>query len=106
MAWPDIADRAIKATRDVFGLAVTYTPTSTGVGVSIVAPFDEAAQVVEMSGDIPVSATRPMLGVRLADLALMPVRGDRFTVDGTSYEVTDVRRDGQGAASVYAVRTR
>jgi hypothetical protein len=104
--WATLADRAIKGTRAAFGAAVSYTPASTGVAESITAPFDAQYQRVEMQGELPVTATRPMLGLRLADLLARPAQGDRFVVGGLTYEVTDIQDDGHGAAAVFAVEVR
>lgn len=103
MGWP-LADRAHVATRDTFGEAVTHTPAS-GPVQSVRAIFDADHQEVVLDAqDVPVTAQRPMLTVRLADLTTAPRQGDGFTVGGVAYEATEVALDGQGAAAVYVVR--
>jgi len=99
MAWSDIADAALTATRDVFGEAVTYTPSG-GSGESITAIFEEAYEEVVLQGDVAVSATGPMCSVRIADLSQSPVAGDTITRSSVVYTVEDVRVDGGGGADL------
>ena len=71
MTWATLADLASKATRNTFGVSVSYTPTSTGIAESIVAPFEAAFAVqdgVDADGQ-PIISVRPVLDVRLAEPA-------------------------------------
>jgi hypothetical protein len=105
MAWANLADLAIKATRHVFGVPIVYTPALTGLPSAITAPFDEAAKRVVQQGDTWIEATCPLLTVRLADLPVMPAQHDAVTVAGHAYEVSSVEPDGQGCAKLYLLRT-
>lgn len=82
-----------------FGQAVTYTPIA-GDPASIVAVFDAAYQVVLPGGEAEVDAAGPVLGVRLADLAGAPARGDAVTIGASAYTVRSVHPDGQGGAKL------
>ncbi len=99
MAWDDLADLANVATRDHFGTPVTYTPRSTGQPQEIEAPFDRPFAQYDAEGQ-PVMATRPVLHVRLADLASPPKRGDRVVVKGENFRVKTVEPDGHGGADL------
>lgn len=103
MAWDDMADVVNVAVRNTFGQAVTYTPQSTGVPESIVAPFDNAYDDVQIEGGTTQVATRPVLELRLADLSVAPAADDAVTVDGVDYEVTEVRLGGNGDAKAFLV---
>lgn len=80
-----------------FGRPVIYTPASTGIDESIPGVFDAAHQVVDLATG-EQSDLGPTLGIRLADLSVAPKQDDRLVVDGTTYQVNDVRPDGQGGA--------
>ena len=84
--------------------AVEYTPTATSVAEEIRGVFDVAKKViVEDGSSAPTTSTRPSLWIRLEDLTVAPVQGDRFVPeDGATYEVTDVQRDGIGGADLFA----
>lgn len=102
--WQRISDLAHKATRRTFGRPVTYTHRSApDAPVTITAIFDAAHQVVTWEDGQPVSATRPMLDVRLADLASAPKKGDGVVIDGVSYEVSDVQPGGHGSSKLMLV---
>jgi hypothetical protein len=93
MPW-DLAAAANRAVRQTFG------ETATVAGTSCRAVFDQAHQLVELSGDVPVTTTRPVLDVVLADLPAVPTIGAAVIVDGTTYEIRDVQPDGQGMAKL------
>jgi hypothetical protein len=101
--WTAVRDLPIVAARDHFGQATVYTPALTGVPASIEAPFDAAYEEVIVEDGVPITAQRPMLDLRLADLAARPLAGDTYTVAGQTYEVTDVQYDGHGSAKCYGV---
>ena len=97
--WADYADLSIKATRDTFGVAVTYTPQGLPAE-SITAVYDAAHAAVELQAGVAVSSQRPVLDVRLADLTVAPRIGDTLTVASIAYEVTDVQLTGNGSAKL------
>lgn len=104
--WDRLADFASRATRNAFGVPVTYRPQG-GAAVPIVAPFKAAGDVIELQAGVPVSATRPILTVRLADLPAPPRQEDRFTLaDGRTFEVSGVEPDGEGNADLIALEVR
>lgn len=100
MAWSDYADLANKGTRDLFGVAVTYTPQGQAAQ-SITAIFDKAHEAVEVRAGVPVTTTRPMLDVRLADIAVAPRIGDTAVVDSTTYRVMEYQPTGNGCANLW-----
>lgn len=73
-----------------FGREVTYLPLAGG-SVVIRAIFEPGREAEESSPGVYGA-----LFVRLADLAVAPVRGDRVSIDGVSYTVFDIEADGAG----------
>lgn len=101
MSWADLADVVNVAARDVFGEAVTYTPSG-GAALALATPFDAAYEEVVVEDGVPVATTNPVLSVRLADLPTAPRKGDTFTVRGKGYKVKVVKPDGHGWARLTA----
>lgn len=107
MSWLDKADGVLAAAMDAdaFGEPVGYTPSVSAPGAAaldIMGVFSAAHEIVDMTGDAPVSATAPALGIRLADLGgIVPEQGDRpVTVRGKSYKVYDTQPDGQAGMTL------
>ena len=99
MAWSDLADAAIVATRDVFGDTIAYERG--GVSTDIVAPFDAKGGVITLSDGTRLEVASPLLGPRLADLPDgKAMQGDVWTVGGRRYRVAEVVPDGHGAAQL------
>ena len=101
-----LADLPEVATRDTFGAGhvVTYAPPG-GSATALDPPpvFDSAYEVVDLVGDVPVSATAPVVDVRTADLpgGVEAVQGGVFVIDGVSYEVVDKQHSGQRLSIKY-----
>lgn len=112
MTWIDtgtpengLADLAIRAVRDTFGEAVSYTPASTGVPESIVAPFDDLPVDLTLQGlSVEDSASGPKLDVRVADLSVAPARGDTCTIRGVDFEVVEAEPSSRGCCKLYLHR--
>jgi hypothetical protein len=97
--WATFADSILKQTTATFGQDVTYTP-AVGSPVTIQGIFDHAYQDVQLQHGPGVSSVRPVLGIRLADLAARPAKGDTATIGATIYRVIDIEEDGQGGATL------
>lgn len=100
MNWP-LADDALTATRDAFGVAVVYQPQS-GPAEPITAIFDEFAQPVASGGMLEVVTATPLLSVRLDDLTATPAPGDTFVAEGRTWSVRSAEPDGLGGVDMYA----
>jgi hypothetical protein len=96
------------ACRDTFGRPIRYwraphdpdtTPAQDVIGI-----FEAAHQEVVIDAGVPVSAVRPILDVRLADLGFAPEQGDRIEAKGTRYQVVDLQPDGAGSVRCYLHR--
>lgn len=53
---------------------------------------------IAVEGEGILSGQNRVLGVRLSEFAVVPVPGDRVTVQGNPYLIDDVDEDGQGGA--------
>ena len=87
----------------------TYTPQLSGVPFAIDGVFDNPYKGLAIDPDgLPVIATRePCIGVRLAQFAVPPVKGDRILIPSVSqaYLVSDVHPDGKGWAKLMLTKT-
>jgi len=90
----DIA-RLDAALMDVFGEAVSYTPSG-GSPVSIVAMFQEASEEITFN-ELDVEINGPTLCVLLEDIA-DPTTADLVTARGVDHRVKNIIRD-EGAFS-------
>ena len=77
----------------------TYRPLAGGAFV-IDAVFEDAyAQLVlDGAGDPAIAASDPVIGVRRAQFAALPVKGDKVDIPrvGKTFMVVDVQPDSQG----------
>lgn len=87
-----------------FGRTVVYTPT---ISQPEADPFEvrgvydrESTHVDGLADRAPVNIDEITLGVRLADFAVPPARGDSVNVDSVLHKVEDVMVDGQGGADL------
>ena len=94
----------------VFGEDVqpTYTP-QTGSPFPIDGVFDNPYKGLVIQDDgLPVVATRePLLGVRLAQFASPPIKGDQVHIASVNqtYRVSDVHPDGKGWAKLLLTKS-
>jgi hypothetical protein len=70
----------------------------------IVAVFDDGAKELTFHANgEQVSDNRPLLGIRLSDLTkagITPNQGDKVTISGVDFQVSDINPDGLGAAKL------
>jgi len=101
------ADLLLAAAAEHLGEDALFAPLKSAPGgdaFAVRGPFDEAAEIVELGSEAPVSSTTPTLDIRLADFAATPEQGDRVTVLGRLYEIWDTRPDGQGGMKLLLKR--
>lgn len=85
----------------VFAEPATYAP-AVGQPFPIAGVFDEAYHGVSLAGGTDVPSAMPVIGVRLAQFAAPPKRGDRLTITRTGelFVVKEVEPDGRGQAKL------
>lgn len=78
-----------------FGEDVAYTPAG-GAPITLRAVFDEDHVAVDPDTGAAVTTASPTLGLRLADLAAVPARGDTVVVRSRTFKIVDWQPDSEG----------
>lgn len=94
MSFKTLTDSLVGLCRDVFGEAVTYTPSGDSA-VVIQGVFDNA--YVDVEG---VVSLKPILRIVLSDLVSLPAKGDQVTISTIEYRVMESRLDGHGGTTL------
>lgn len=77
----------------VFGEDVTYEPKRGG-SYDIRGIFDNQFEQVDPDTEVVISSNSPTLGVKLADLPDVPVKGDMVIIRNKRFRVIDSQEDG------------
>jgi|GEM_PF-4019569 len=95
--WQDLLNNMTAQVRDTFGQSVTYTRKKTGEVFEILAVFDIGYNLSEAGGTMGANIPVKELDIRLSDIGHQrPQQGDKVLIDGTSYQVTDVKQSTSG----------
>jgi len=95
-AWGDLLDTMTASLRDTFGQSVTYTRKD-GTIYEITAIFDIAYSASEAGDHLPANIPIKELDIRLDDISgKPPSQGDEVLIDGTSYQVKDIKQSTSG----------
>lgn len=99
--WESVVDRAAAAAERVFGEVApcTYTPT-VGAPYAVPLVFEAMTERIDPDTGAVVLSHQPEIGVRLSQMATVPVQGDRVTIRGAVYKVVEPVFDGQGTATL------
>lgn len=95
--WHTLREQAHTDALAVFGQDVTYTPQG-GQSETVKGVFYDESTHVDETGRAGVQSVQPHVDVQLSVLSESPEVDDEVTVDGSTYTVMEVRRDGQGGA--------
>ena len=115
--WSDAVSDLQSACQDTFGIPVSYIPSIekrpclAGAAIKITGIFDESRETVNLmagggGGGMEAVIPRPVVELRLTDLGIDPLEGDEVVVDGVTYRIMDVQRDGHGSAALLLNRDR
>lgn len=108
----DFGATVLTSTLAVFGHDYPYyPPDSEEVAATVTGDFERAAQVTDLSGEVPITSYAPVITVALAEATtgpevkkfpagLEPLQGGRFLIDGQLYAVYDRQDDGIGGAKL------
>jgi len=99
MAWWDLEDAALKIEIATFGEPATvYFSGAPPAGLAVVGVFDAPTVAADLGLTRDLSDQAPWIGFRVADLpgGALPRLGDRLTVRGADWEVSDLASDGGG----------
>ena len=95
-----LADKAFKPIRKTFNTPTEWLPKSGG-RFNILCIFDDNTVLVDPDTEQPISSNLFTLGIRFADVAEYPVKGDKARVNGKLYRVIEVKEDGvEGVSGV------
>jgi hypothetical protein len=86
-----------------FGGDWTYTPLKSDPGIMAFVfrgIFEAKHEMIEVIDGAQHSTQCPVVAVRLADLPIVPAKGDELTIEGRDYRIWDVQPDGQGKADL------
>lgn len=100
--WDKLADGVMAAALNTFSLTATYQP-SAGQSFSIRGIFNERFLEVDQNG-LQVLSDQPNLGVRDADFQTPPKQDDTVVIEGTTYKVNDVQKDGEAGTVLLLYR--
>lgn len=104
MAFPALLAAADRAALQYLGGPVRYAP-SAGAPVDVRGVFD-AVYVKADAGQAGVMSSGPAVFLRLEDLPTDPEDDEAtITVEGSTYRVREVQRDGQGGVLLLLHRT-
>lgn len=96
MAFTDLVSSLDAAVLGTMGVPTTYAPAATGQPIPVTGVFN-AAYVRADAGEAGVSTAEPMVFYRLEDLPVDPeLDFPEIVIDGVSYEIAEVKKDGQG----------
>lgn len=79
----------------IFGEPVTWTPAR-GAPIATTGVFDEKAIEVKFQDGTEVHEARPVVNLRAAILPSLPLQGDRITIRGVPYVITNIDPDSAG----------
>lgn len=94
----DFDAEVLDACEEVFGIACTIAaggPALPFTGIRTRRPV-----LVDTGGALPVSSAEEILGVRLSMMPFAPADGHTVTMVGATWEIAEVRPDGQGKADL------
>lgn len=92
--WRDRSSRIWDSLKSHFGETITYTP-AVGDPVEIQAMIDKAFISLDPASGAAQVSTKPMIGVKKADLEADPKADDTVEMRGATYRVVEVQDDGQ-----------
>ncbi|MEM9378419.1 MAG: hypothetical protein AAGB93_00620 [Planctomycetota bacterium] len=102
--WTELADDALQASLDEYGVPASYRPAG---GEAVALPsggiFREVHRTVDPMTGMPVSTVFPVLGVRLSELPRQlgdVVEDDEVVVEGLTWSVVDIVKDGEVGARI------
>ena len=97
--WKNLTSRLLTNCVNAFGTEATYSPKE-GDDFDIEGIFDRPNLNIELGQDNSHQSSAPTFGVKLSDMETDPVDGDSLTIDGKTFTVFEVQKDGQGHAKL------
>lgn len=101
----ELASDAFEEIKCALSTDALYLPKAGGQ-ISIRGPFDDRAQEVDPDTEIAISSNVYTLGIKLADLPNLPVKGDIVRIKNIDYRVIDSKEDGAPGVSTVLILQR
>jgi len=101
----DRVDRLLGTATKTFGETVILLPKKGG-RYSIKGIFDNEYEAIDPDTEELISSEQPVLGINLHSLEIRPRKYDKVKIRNLTYQVIDVREDGQGGASLILHKER
>ena len=99
-AWDRALLRVNRALRNTFPYPAILTPVDTEIPEEHVCVYDFEWVEIVISGDVVQSGMMHTAWINLADITRAPRTVDGYSVNGTEYEIIDVRQDGTGGVKL------
>lgn len=94
----DDIDICMDCCLDYYGDNILFLPIEGETEYEMTGILDEAVNVIDTSGEVPVETPMPVLSVKLSDFDKLnisrPKQGDQFVVKGKLYTVSRQPEDG------------
>jgi hypothetical protein len=100
MSFKGMVSSLLERAIPTFGESCEYRPASGG-RYFVQAVFDDEFSQIDPQTQTVVSGNLPRIGVNLKDMPRHPDKGDQVYISGETFEVYDIREDGQGGATLY-----
>lgn len=97
MSWSNLTDGVMRAATQAFGEVVVYTPSG-GSAFEIDGIFRSQFSTIDVDSGFEVLTETPNLGIRNNDFTTPPAQGDTLVVNGTTYTVQTVHKDGDSGS--------
>lgn len=96
MSFSGLTGQLFESCLDTFGELVRYR-YSDGKEIPVTGIFrNEYILVDDGRYDTQISSSAPVLEISEGDLAVKPTAGDRVTVRGTPYKITEIKPNNEG----------
>lgn len=101
MGWNDKTNRLLDVAMGAFNVtnSATFHPAK-GASFTARAIWDGLYQAVDPETNAVVTSTQPRIDVKLNDLEQEPKLGDRVEIKNIMYDIIELQKDGQGAATL------
>lgn len=100
--FPKMAKAAFDQIKCGLGVDADYQPKAGG-SHEIRGIFDDRVQEVDPDTEQPITSQVFTLGIELADLPSLPVKGDAVFIDDVEFRVIEIREDGVPGVSVVLI---
>lgn len=99
----NLVSGVLKICIPTFGEPIEYRPAKGG-SFKLKAVFDREFLAIDPNTEATVSSNNPAVGIRLADLPVVPKQGDKVKIENEIFKIEDSVEDGQGGATLTLIK--